>query len=210
VLRVPNAAVRFRPPEGAVVINTAGEKKSGAPEAGDEGPNLEQMPPEMRERILANFDKNKDGQLDADERKAMREAFQARMAAGGGGGGGPGGGGAGGGMMMMRGPGMGGGGPGGPGGAPRPRPQASGAPQIRTLYLVSGKPDTSGRTTGTLTATTARTGLSDSSFTEILSGVDEGAVVATGTSTTAPAPAAGGTATNPFVPRPPTPKTRGG
>ena len=208
VLRVPNAAVRFRPPEGAVVVNAAGEKKAAAP-AG-EGPNLDQMPPEMRERILANFDKNKDGELDADERKAMREAFQARMAGGGGGPGGPGGGG-GGGMIIRGGPGGGmGGGPGGPGGGQRPRPQNSNVPQTRTVYLVSGKPDATGRATGTLTATAVRTGLSDNSFTEILSGVDQGAVVATGTSITAPAPAAGGTATNPFVPRPPAPKMRGG
>lgn len=205
VLRVPNAAVRFRPPDSAVVVNAAGDKRSVEP--ADEGPDLDQMPPEIRERILANFDKNKDGKLDAEERKAMREAFQARMAAGSGGPGGPGGG-----MMMGRGGpggGMGGGGfggPGAPGAASRPRPQAGSGPQTRTLYVVAGKPDAAGRATGALTAVTVRTGLSDSGSTEILSGVEEGAVIATGTSTTAPAPT--GTANNPFMPRPPAAKAR--
>ena len=195
VLRLPNSALRFRPPEGAMVANAdGGAPKPTAGEPGDEGPNLEQMPPEVRERIIARFDKNKDGQLDADERKAMREQFQGR----GGAGGGPGG--------MMSGGGMGGGGPGGPGGPPRVRATPAGAPQARTVYVVTGKPDASGRATGALTATAVRTGLSDSSYTEILSGLTESSAIATGTSTTAPAASAA--ATNPFVPRPPATKAR--
>ena len=196
VLRVPNAAMRFRPPEGAMVAQAGGETKAGAPDGGGEGPDLDRMPPETRERMLANFDRNKDGQLDAGERKAMRETRQARMAAGGdsgmmGGDGGP------------RGGGMG-------GNPPSPRPPASGVPQPRTLYVVSGRPDRSGRAFGTLTAVTVRAGLSDSSTTEILSGVDEGAVIATGTSTTAPVANTAPATTNPFAPRPPAPKGAGG
>lgn len=207
VLRLPNSALRFRPPEGTLVAAAGGPVTAAAKpaEPDDDGPNLDQMPPEVRERILANFDKNKDGQLDAEERKAMREQFQARKAAGGGMGGGPGG------MMGGRGAGgmggMAGGGLAGNGGPPRPRPQATGAPQTRTVYAVTGKADTAGRATGTLTAITVRTGLSDSGYTEILSGLEEGVLVATGTSTTAPA-ATSATATNPFVPRPPAPKSR--
>jgi HlyD family secretion protein len=214
VLRLPNSALRFRPPEGVAVANAtaAGAQPTGAAGANDEGPNLDQMPPEVRERILANFDKNKDGQLDAEERKAMREQFRARTAGGGGMGGGPGGG-MGGAMMGGRGGGMfGGGGMGGGGfagaGAPsQVRPQPAGMSQTKTVYLVAGKPDSAGRATGTVTATVVRTGLADGGYTEILSGLEEGAVVATGTSTTAPAPS-GTTSTNPFLPRPPTPKSR--
>lgn len=208
VLRLPNSAVRFRPPEGAVITNaTAGGNEKGAAAGGDEeGPNLEQMPPEIRERMLASFDRNRDGQLDADERKALREQMQARR----GGGGGPGGGmmgGPGGGIGMGMGGGTGpGGGAGAPGGAPRPRTTASVSPN-RTVYIVNGQPDAAGRASGTLTALTVRTGLSDSSQTEILSGIAEGSIVAIGTSI---APTAAGTppAANPFVPRPPAVKSR--
>lgn len=199
VLRVPNSAVRFRPPEGAVVTNAGAaggnDKTSTAP--ADDGPNLEQMPPQVRERILANFDRNRDGQLDADERRAMREQFAKK-----------GGGGAGGGMVI-RGPGAGGGEGGSGPAAPQRvvRTAPAGTPQTRTVYVVSGKPDATGRATGALTAMAVRTGLSDSSNTEILSGLDEGAVVATATSTMAPAATAQKT-TNPFMPRPPAVKSR--
>ena len=123
------------------------------------------------------------------------------------------GGGPGGGIMGGRGGGMfGGGGTSGGGfaGAAGPSPvrtQPAGTPQTKTVYLVAGKPDSAGRATGALTATVVRTGLADSGHTEILSGLEEGAVVATGTSTTASAPT-GTTSTNPFLPRPPTPKSR--
>ena len=199
VLRVANSALRFRPPEGATVVNAVtppGQTGKAPAHGGDEGPSLDEMPPEMRERILANFDQNKDGQLDPDERKAWLAQRQKRMT---GGGGGPGGG-----MKMVH------GGPGGASVVARPRAQAAGAPETRTAYVLSGKPDASGRATGELLATTVRTGLSDSTYTEILSGLEEGAVVAIGTSIAPMAPAApDATTTNPFAPRrPPGMKTR--
>lgn len=201
VVRVTNSALRFRPPEGATVVTAPGAPAADAPpEPPAEGPNLDEMPAEVRERILANFDKNKDGQLDADERKAMREQMQARMAEGGGRGGFGGGGGfpsgAGGGM-----------GSGGNASAQRPRPQNSSTPQTKTIYVLSKAAAGSARATGTLTATTVRTGLADSGNTEILSGLPEGAVVATGVSTATAEPAAT-TTSNPFAPRPPASKSR--
>lgn len=195
VVRVANSALRFRPPEGAVVATAAGTAETTAPSTPPvDGPNLDELPAEVRERLLANFDKNKDGQLDADERKAMREQMQARKGAGGGTGGGfPGGGMPGGGTAS----------------AQRPRAQNSSTPQTRTVYVVSNASVTGGRTSSTLTATTVRTGLSDSGNTEILSGLDEGTVIATGTTTAAAiAETAAAATTNPFAPRPPTGKSR--
>jgi HlyD family secretion protein len=73
----------------------------------------------------------------------------------------------------------------------------------RTLYLARGSIDATGRATGTLEPVIVRTGLSDSAFTEIVSGLEEGSIVATGTSLL---PASGATTsgvTNPFVPKMP-------
>ncbi len=203
VIRVANSALRFRPPEGAAVVNAAGSAEASAPAAPPaNGPNLDELPAEVRERMLANFDKNKDGQLDGDERKAMREQMQARKGMGGAGGpgsfgGGPGGGAGGGGMAGSS-----------TAGAQRPRAQNSSAPQTRTVYVVAGASAAGARASGTLTATTVRTGLSDSGNTEIISGLEEGAVLATGTTTAAAEPPAAATTTNPFAPRPPTGKSR--
>jgi HlyD family secretion protein len=82
----------------------------------------------------------------------------------------------------------------------------AGAAHGRTLYIVRGDVDAAGRATGGLEPASVHTGLSDSAYTEIVSGIDEGAVVATGTSLL---PASAGTSspvTNPFVPRMPGPR----
>ena len=191
VLRLPNSALRFKPPEGATVLAAA-----ASPEG--EGPSLDQLPPEIRQRLLAQFDKNGDGKLDADERTAMAAAMRARMAAAGAGGGGgfgpPGGGGFGGG-------GMGGGGMGGGFGAGR---GPSGGAQRATLYIVNGTPNAAGQAAGSLQAVMVRVGVSDASNVEILSGVKEGDVVAIGTVTAQAAAAASGGTNNIFgPPRPP-------
>jgi HlyD family secretion protein len=180
VLRLPNGALRFKPPEGAAV--------SAPPEG--EGPSLDQMPPEVRQRLLAQFDKNGDGKLDADEIKAMQAAFRARMAAAGGGGGGGFGGPPGGGGM---------GGPGGGFGAPRgPTPTT----QRVTLYVVNGTPNAAGQAIGSLQAVRAVVGVSDGANAEIISGVKEGDVIAVGTVSAQAAAATTGT-NNIFSMRPP-------
>jgi HlyD family secretion protein len=189
VLRLPNAALRFKTPEGATVI--------AAPEG--EGPSLDQMPPEIRQRLLAQFDKNGDGKLDADERKAMDAAFRARMAAAGGGGGGFGPTGGGG----FGGPPTGGGGKGGPGGGfGGPRGPGSTSQRV-TLYVVNGTPDAGGRATGSLQAVRAVVGVSDATNTEILSGVKEGDVIAIGTVSAQAAASTGGSNNIFGPPRPP-------
>jgi HlyD family secretion protein len=60
VLRVPNAALHFRPPESAVVLAAA-----------DRPPAFDQLPPAIQQRTLTEFDRNGDSKLDADERKTM-------------------------------------------------------------------------------------------------------------------------------------------
>ena len=193
-LRVPNSALRFKAPEGATVIAAAGAPAAAGGAAGGM-PSLDSLPPEIRQRILATYDKNGDGKLDDDERKAMTAAMSARAAQAGGGGFGPPGGGMGGGM--------GGGGMAGRGGGGFARP-ASGSSQPGTIYVARGTPNAAGFVTGELQQVNVTTGVSDSTHTEILTGVEEGAVVVLGT-VTAQQAAATTTGTNNIFgpPRPP-------
>lgn len=72
----------------------------------------------------------------------------------------------------------------------------------RSLFVVRGAKRASGRMTGTLDEIQVQTGLGDSAYTEIVSGLDAGAVVATGISLL-PAEDSSSATTNPFVPRMP-------
>lgn len=175
VLKLPNAALRFRPPEGAVLkSNTVASAVGGtnapstaaAASAGGDGipemPGGFQLSPEARQRILQRYDKNGDGKLDDAEREAMLEARRRRMAEGGGGGGGEGGGGMG----------MGGGGSRARSAAPSP---------VRTVYLISTN-SVSGRSVIELQPVQVRVGISDGISTEITEGLKEGDSVAIGAS----------------------------
>ena len=186
VLRVANAALRFKVPENVTVRKT--EPTTTGIQSTDEReeppePSLDAMPEEIRQRILADFDKNGDGQLDANEKKTMRETMRARFA----GGEAPG----------RDGPQF-----------PGKMPARNSAPaSTKTIYILASVPDAAGHATGELIATPVITGLSDSSWTEIVSGVNEGAFVATGTISAQAAATASttpATTTNPFAPaRPP-------
>lgn len=189
VLRIANSALRFKAPESAVVRAAAGNNNLSAPPSDSDAPpepSLDDMPAEIRQRILNDFDKNKDGKLDVAEKKAMRETMKARFASGQGPGGTPS--------------------DGAPAGPP-PQRKSSTILAAKTLYVLASSPDASGRATGHLIATSIHTGLSDSTSTEILDGVKEGEVVAIGTlSAQAAATTATNstTTTNPFAPqRPP-------
>lgn len=185
VLRIANSALRFKAPERAIVRAAAGNNNLSAPPNSPDAPpepSLDDMPAEIRQRILDDFDKNKDGKLDADEKKAMRETMQARFASGQ-----------------------------GPSGPP-PARKSSGTistPTAKTLYVLASPPDASGRATGNLIATPVRIGIGDSTSTEILDGAKEGDFVAIGTlsaqaATTASTTTSSTTTTNPFAPqRPP-------
>jgi len=194
VLRVPNAALRFKAPDGATIVASA----AGA----DRGPSFDQMPPDIQKRLLAEFDKNGDGKLDADERQTMDATLRNRSAA----------------ANSSSGGGFGppGGGPGGPppgggfGGSGGTRTSSSSSTanssQPVTLYLlVDGTPNAAGHATGSLQAAPVFVGVSDSTYTEILSGVKEGDVLATGTVSAQAAAAASTGGTNNIFgpPRPP-------
>ncbi|MFT3783321.1 MAG: efflux RND transporter periplasmic adaptor subunit [Nibricoccus sp.] len=186
VLRVANSALRFKVPEGAIV-KTPDNTQSAGPNASSGDSSLDQMPEEIRQRMLADFDKNHDGKLDDSEKKAMHETMRARFASGDTPAGGPP-------------PGF------GPNSQYGKRPSGDrSAPAMKTLYVLASAPDASGHATGELVATPVRIGISDSTSTEILEGVKEGAIVAIGTTTAqAAAQTSSSTTTNPFVPqRPP-------
>ena len=183
VLRLPNSALRFKPPEGATVIAAEAPAFS-----------MDQMPPEVRQRMLAQYDKNGDGKLDADEVKAMQEAFRARMAAAGAGGGGGGFGGAPGGGF--------GGGMGGGGGMGAARGPAATSQRV-TLYIVNGTANAAGQATGSLQAVSALVGVSDAANAEIISGIKEGDLIAIGNITGPAAAAATAGTNNIFSMRPP-------
>lgn len=165
VVRVPNAALRYRPPEGASVIGAPAESAAAATNAppasapsrpGSGKGDLSSMPEEVRQRMLQRYDKNGDGQLDDAERAAMREAFRGR-----GGGGGPGGGGP-------------------PGGGSRGNGDAApGA--TKTVYVIDAASVAEGRGSGELRAVSVTTGITDGAYTEIASGIEEGANVVIGT-----------------------------
>ena len=193
-LRVPNAALRFKAPEGATVIAAA----ASAGAAGG-APAFDDMPAEIRQRLLADFDKNGDGKLDDEERKTMAAAMRNRAAARSGGDGfgppdgGPGGPPPGGGSSGRSG-----------GGTSASSSSGASSTQAVTLYVARGTPNAAGFVTGELQPASVFTGVSDSTHTEILSGVAEGAVVVTGTVTAQQATAATTGTNNIFgPPRPP-------
>lgn len=169
VLRVPNAAVRFKPPDSARIITDA--------ETRDHSPSFDQVPPEIRRRLIAEFDKNGDGTLDSDERKTLEAAVRNRRAA----------------AEKTSSFGPPDGGPGGPPPGPLGRPAGDGVraggsssadvnnSQPITLYLVDSSPYATGQAKGSLRAVHVFVGVSDGTFTEILSGLHEGDLVASGT-----------------------------
>jgi HlyD family secretion protein len=167
-IQIPNAALRFRAPENALVKtnavatqagkNSAPEEAAGAPGGGGGFKPSE----EQRQKMLARFDKNGDGKLDDEERAAMRQAMRGE------------------------------GGFGGGGGRGRGKPEAQ---PVKTVYLVSSNIVDAAKGPQ-LEAVRIKIGISDNINTEVIEGLKEGDVVAVGT-IGAEAPAAG-PAGNPF------------
>lgn len=202
-LRIPNAALRFRPSDMTLVVSTndAVAKAAGtnatAGAAGSRRPEGMPIPPWVAEGRRPTDDERKafDATLTPEQREQMakfRAQMQAARAAGGGGaGGGMGGMGGGGGMG-----GFGGGMPGMGGGAARSAMPEG--PAIRTIYIVDLEKSQPGKTL--LSAVSVKTGISDGTNTEISEGLKEGDVVVIGvaTPTTASAAPAGPLGGNPF------------
>lgn len=165
VVKVPNAALRFRPPAAAVIggTNNTVAKAAGTNASARSGrPEGLPTPPWVAEGRRPTDEERKkfDESLTPEQRDQMRE-FRQRMqamreAGGGGAGGGPG-------MGMMG------------GGAQR---QVEG-PQIRTLYRLDLQKSQPGKPV--LEAVSVKTGVSDGSVTEVMEGLAEGDVVITGT-----------------------------
>lgn len=173
-IRVPNAALRFRPASTATIAATNGlPVKPGGPEpaASGEPPTppwvAEGRRPTEEERRKFE-DSLTPGQL-AQYRQA-RERMRAMRGSGGDGGGG--------------------------GGTGTPRPaRTSDRPQIRTIYTINATLSTPTKTV--LDAVRVRLGISDGSFTEVIEGLKEGDVVVTG-SDVVDISTAGPRAGNPF------------
>ena len=189
VLRIPLSALRFRPPEGANVAKVATPTPTPTPTPGNRTENVtgvtgvgapaEAPTPPWRAENRRPTDEERQkwlASLTAEQREAyqqMRERMQQRMSGEGGGGGGGGGGGA---SSSSR----------------------SDLPTTRTVYLLERENLPSGGSRPLLKPVTVKTGISDgSAYTEILDGLKEGDVVATGAilpNAASPAltPAAGG------------------
>ncbi len=194
IIRVPSNALRFRPPTGTIISSTndAVAKAAGTNGAARMGGSGDMpIPPWVAEGRRPSDDERKkfEDSLTPEQKeqyRQMREKMRAMMAAGGGpggGGGGPGGGGAGGGFGGMG------------GGAPRSSSQPEG-PAIRMVYLLDTEQSAPGKPV--LKAVSVKTGISDSSNTEVSEGLKEGDVLVVGT--TATTTAAGSTpAANPFA-----------
>ena len=176
VLRVPNAALRFKPTDGLRVSSTndavakaAGTNLPAGPRPSGEMP----MPPWAAERRRPTDEERTkyEASLTPEQKvqyQEMRDRMRAARAAGGGAGGG-GEGGAGMGMGM------------GMGGAGGGRPAAPEGPAIRTLYIVDAQQSTPEQTL--LQAVVVKTGISDGTNTEIAEGLKDGDVVVTGMAT---------------------------
>lgn len=184
VVSVPNGALRFKAPENARLAQQtaagASAPSSAEPASSEEPPmpDLERMPAEIRQRILADFDKNGDGKIDGDEATALRERMKARFAAGGG--------------------------PGARPGAGQQRSAGAAVSTSKTVYVLDGTPDASGRATGMLTPKRVTIGITDTTRTEIVSGLSEGELVVTGTTSAAvDSSTQSQAASNPFAPKPP-------
>ena len=179
VLRVPNAALRFRPPEGTVAMVPTNAPMAGAGTNAPAGAAAAAKPAQAGEmpappwvaegRTPTREERQKFFEsLTPEQREQMRARMQAR--GGRGGGGSPGGFGEGGGGF--------GGGFGGPGGNNASRPQNDG-PGTHTVCVLANPAEATG-SSALLKAVTVKSGISDGVNTEILEGLKEGDVIATG------------------------------
>ena len=186
VLRIPNSALRFRPPPGAVIegiTNAAAEKTkvelaTSGPFAGLPIPPWqaqgERRRPTDQERAAY------ESSLTPEQKQKYQEIIAAMRAA-------------------RAAQGEGGGGAGGSGGGERPRRSEPTGPRSQTIYLLENEASATGAEKIVLKPVTVRVGISDGANTEVLEGLKEGDVVVTGTvSSTADSAAPASPFGNPF------------
>jgi HlyD family secretion protein len=166
-----NTALRFRPPEGAIILSSAGDggesssRPSAAPrEIATSGPFAGlPVPPWSSERRRPTEEERAryEASLTPEQKEQYRqimERFRARMAGGEGGDGGAG------------------------GGMGRQRRETEG-PRVQTVYVIEKQKLNVGGEQIALRPVTVRLGISDNSNTEVLEGLKDGDLVATGTVT---------------------------
>jgi HlyD family secretion protein len=168
VLRIPNAALRFHPPEGAVVLGgtnapaAAGEPKA---EIATSGPFAGlPVPPwqagGVRRRPTDEERSTYESTLTAEQKQKYQQVMaemRARFAQGGGGGG-----------------------SGGSGSGERPRRSEPEGPRSQTVYLLEKDSAAAGDGLLVLKPLTVKLGISDGANTEVVDGLKEGDVVASG------------------------------
>jgi HlyD family secretion protein len=162
VLRIPNSALRFRPPPGAAVEGETNAPAKEKVEIATSGPFAglpippwqakgERRRPTDEERTayeasLTPEQKQKYQEIIA----AMRARFAQREA-------------------------------GGEGGSERPRRSEPAGPRTQTVYLMQKENVADGKSRDVLKPVTIKVGISDGSNTEVLEGLKEGDIVVTGT-----------------------------
>lgn len=194
VLRVPNSAIRFRPPPGAIIVGVTNEPAGARPKAelATSGPFAGlPIPPWQasgeRRRPTDEERSAYEASLTPDQKAKYQQVMaemRARFAQGGGGGGGGGQGG---------GPGGGSG-----GGGDRPRRSEPEGPRTQTAYLMEKETTADGGERTVLRPVTVKLGISDGTNTEVLDGLKEGDTIVIGTVTTSTTPTASNPLGSPF------------
>jgi HlyD family secretion protein len=180
VLRIPNAALRFRPPEGAVVIGGTNAPAASAPkvEIATSGPFAGlPVPPWQSGGVRRRPTDDERAAYEATLTPDQKQKYQQIMAE----------------MRARFAQGGGGGGSGGFGSGERPRRSEPEGPRSQTVYLLDKDPSASGAGQTALKPVTIKLGISDGGNTEVVEGLKEGDVVASGVVTqvaaaTTPAP----------------------
>ncbi len=181
VLRIPNAALRFRPPPGAVILgdtNAPAEKSkveiaTSGPMAGLPIPPWskgERRRPTDEERVAY------ESALTSEQKQKYQEVVAAMRAA-----------------RAAQGEGGGGG---GAGGGERPKRTEPTGPRSQTIYVLEKETSATGKKV-VLKPVTVKVGISDGANTEVLEGLKEGELVVIGTVSAAAASAA--PPANPFA-----------
>jgi HlyD family secretion protein len=167
VLRIPNGALRFRPPTGAVILGgTNAPTDQSKVELATSGPfaGLPIPPWQGKGERRRPTDEERaayESSLTPEQKKKYQEvitAMRARMAQGEGGSGG-----------------------GGAGSGERPRRSEPSGPRNQTIYLLEKEAAGTGEEKAVLKPITVRVGISDGASTEVLEGLKEGDVVVVGT-----------------------------
>ena len=178
VLRIPNGALRFRPPSGAAIEGvTSAPVEKGKVELITSGPfaGLPVQPWAKGERRRPTDEERAayEASLTPEQKQKYQEIISAMRAA------------------RAAAQGEGGGGPGGSGSGERPRRAEPTGPRTQTIYVLAKETSATGGEKSVLKPVTVKVGISDGTNTEVLEGLNEGDTVVVGTvgsATTATAP----------------------